>query len=222
MTEQSQAPMMHAMRKHGGRVHHCCLRLFHNTLQQEGRLFHEKEVRALSEQFNSEQFQLNFAQRGVSQTSQGGLERGVHTPAVSWVVSIYLSRSILPSNTTLCHRLMSWHLSLTPVQETPDITPTHYVGLLSLFASDLPHYVLLGKSHTEDSVCVARGASHTLVQRHTLAWNLCRRLSRARAIKTFFTGVFRRGKLVMLFLSTSSKALKRRVANQIFFDASIF
>ena len=41
------------------------------------------EIRGISEQMNAEklQYHLRLAQRGISQTSQGGLETGVHTPA---------------------------------------------------------------------------------------------------------------------------------------------
>ena len=61
------------------------------------------EIRRTSEHWDptEPQVQLRLAQRGLRQTSQGGLGRGVHTPAVSWVV-IYLPSS---------HRLSFEHLA---------------------------------------------------------------------------------------------------------------
>ena len=63
-----------------------------------------------------------LAQPGVSQTSKGGLENGVHTPAVSWgldSISLYLDSH---SSTPLSHYLLGRNPMLLPGQETPGTT----------------------------------------------------------------------------------------------------
>ena len=69
-------------------------------------------------------FLLRLARSGVSQTSNGGLENGIHTQAVSWGgVMICLYLDILLLSTPLSHHLVGRNLSLLPGQETLGTTP---------------------------------------------------------------------------------------------------
>ena len=76
-------------------------------------------------------FLSRLAQPGISQTSNGGLENGIHTQAVSWgvvMICLYLDISLL--STPLSHYLVGRNLGLLPGQETLGITPKEYVSCL--------------------------------------------------------------------------------------------
>lgn len=83
----------------------CCSRqIYYSTKRDYLICFCMTKARTVSEQGNAEelQLQLGLAQRGVSQTRQGGLERGVHTPTVSRMVvlirfSLTLNNPQVPS-----------------------------------------------------------------------------------------------------------------------------
>ena len=67
---------------------------------------------------------MRLVQLEVSQTSNGELENGIRTQAVSWgVVMICLYLDILLLSTPLSHQLVGRSLCLLPGQETIGITP---------------------------------------------------------------------------------------------------
>ena len=67
---------------------------------------------------------MRLVQLEVSQTSNGELENGIRTQAVSWgVVMICLYLDILLLSTPLSHQLVGRSLCSLPGQETIGITP---------------------------------------------------------------------------------------------------
>ena len=113
-----------------------------------------------------------LARPGVSQTSNGVLESGIHTQAVSLgVVMIRLYLDIL-----LLSSPLSRHFSGQKSEFTAWTRNARYyakgVGFLSAFVWDPPQYIpVQGELDTENSVLGDGGYSRERVNKHALAWN---------------------------------------------------
>ena len=162
-------------------------------------------------------FLSRLVQRGVSQTSQEGLERWVYILEVSLMVELVcLSRTWLTSTPG---RVAGRTKIKSLGSERDARHHSKGVGFLVAFVSTPPQYISVGELDTENAALVQRGLSHESVQRHTLAWNFPVEGSRARATKVYCTGVLHRGKRGTL--SLRGTVLKRLGPSRTSIDALI-
>ena len=131
-------------------------------------------------------FLSRLAQPGVSQTSNGGLENGMHPPAVSWgmvVVCLYLDMLLFSS--PLSHHLVGRNLSLMSGQETRG---TRF--LVCLCVGSTPVYISIGNWIPRTRYLSTGGTAAKVCT--CVHWRgiSCRRLSRARVTRVSCTQVY--------------------------------
>ena len=164
---------------------------------------------------------VEVAHRGVSQTSQpgrtgewgtypgGGLGGGFDLPLSRHSA---FKHTAVPSLCGLKPKFNPWTREARYYAQG--------IGLLSVFVSGPPQYIPVGELDTDNSVLVARGFSRErvpIIQRHGFSYQ---RLSRARVIRVYSTGVPHRG--TRGTLSLRGTALNRLGPNPTSLDALTF